>query len=1184
MTICLFAAVASAQVPASANVIVSQLTELGLLSSGGGISGSNPAGGSMAVNSNGDVIMSNTYGGQVLLFNGQTGAVTVLGSYSSIGPVTVDSQDNLYIGGFYSADIVKVPYNRATGTYAAISAPTSSTSPAACTGNDTTECNLSPFLTDAATGTYFGVVSIAFDSKGDFFYSLTDWVGTAAPNAIFECNAACLSTGTPGPVLLYQEPIGASPNTTGQLNIGAMAVDPYGDLFFTDSLINESNQGESFSSNLKELAYTTGTGTYATTPTVLYTFTPPAGTLNEEIDGVATDTKGTVYGLIQNLGGIFAFPNNNGAINPANMYVVSTVSGKLLAIDGKGNLYADAYIGGDAIARISVNNLTAPASPVGTATTASNAVTVVLNDASSCSASPTPAVTFAATENGATSTEFVGATTGTCTATLSGSPSFTVGLTLTPTRVGERSAVLKATDAANNSAQVIASGVGQGQLVTLDPASTTTDTIGLSTPESVSVDAVGDLFVADAEGAVYEIAAGTTKLVALGTGSSSPVATALDANGNLYIADSSSNKINEIPNVGTAGGFSPGPQVTLVADSATFGGTALNSPDGLAVGPDGVLYISDSGNNRIVTYNPSSGDTAVRATGLNAPSGVAVDAANTLYVANTGGSNVMVYSGGGAVTTLAPTGVTAPWGVAVDPSGSVLISDKSTGNIVWVPNIAAPAVSAAGLTASSALLIEKNPTSGYGIALDASGDLYTTDATSAAVYAYQRTAGVINFLTPVNDGTNSTAENLNVESAGNTPLATSASVIATLSSAQFTLAAATTDGCANSTAIPTGTTCQLSATFAPALGTASGSVSATSALDTSALNASAASITLNGTEVFEAGTSVTATPTFSPAGGSYTSAQTVILSDATTAAAIYYTTDGSTPTTSSKLYSSPITVSSTETINAIAVASEYNVSAVGTASYTVTVAPAAATPTFSPAAGSYTSAQTVSISDTATGAAIYYTMDGSTPTAGSTLYSSPITVSSTETINAIAVASGYSNSAVGTAAYSIGGTPSFTLTSPTSTVNIVAGGSGIVTFSVTAQNSFSSAVTFSCSGLPTGATCTFSPTTVTPSGTTSETTTLTITAPTTMAALSHSSSSLFPGAMLAAVLCFLGCRKRRRVQILLLLTVSVIGLSMFTGCGGSGSSSSSTTSTVTVTATSTTPSVTQALPLTVTIQ
>jgi len=164
--------------------------------------------------------------------------------------------------------------------------------------------------------------------------------------------------------------------------------------------------------------------------------------------------------------------------------------------------------------------------------------------------------------------------------------------------------------------------------------------------------------------------------------------------------------------------------------------------------------------------------------------------------------------------------------------------------------------------------------------------------------------------------------------------------------------------------------------------------------------------------------STVATPTFSPAAGTYSSTQSVTISDSTSGATVYYTTDGSTPTASSTKYTAAITVSSTETISAIAVASGYNNSAVASAAYTISLT-AAATPTFSPAAGTYVGAQSVTISDTTANAIIYYTTDGSTPTASSTKYSGAITVSVTETIEAIATASGYANSAVASASYTI---------------------------------------------------------------------------------------------------------------------------------------------------------------------
>ena len=163
------------------------------------------------------------------------------------------------------------------------------------------------------------------------------------------------------------------------------------------------------------------------------------------------------------------------------------------------------------------------------------------------------------------------------------------------------------------------------------------------------------------------------------------------------------------------------------------------------------------------------------------------------------------------------------------------------------------------------------------------------------------------------------------------------------------------------------------------------------------------------------GSTAAATPTFSPPGGVYTAKQTVTISDTTIGAAIYYTLNGSAPTTSSPVYSTPVTVTPPEVINAIAVAPGYLQSADGKATYSLPAA--AATPVFKPAAGTYTTPQSVTITDATPGAVIYYTINGTAPTTASTKYTGAIAVSETETIKAIAVAPDYTESAVASATY-----------------------------------------------------------------------------------------------------------------------------------------------------------------------
>lgn len=162
------------------------------------------------------------------------------------------------------------------------------------------------------------------------------------------------------------------------------------------------------------------------------------------------------------------------------------------------------------------------------------------------------------------------------------------------------------------------------------------------------------------------------------------------------------------------------------------------------------------------------------------------------------------------------------------------------------------------------------------------------------------------------------------------------------------------------------------------------------------------------------------------------------------------------------------------------------------------------------------------------------------------------------------------------------GSGAFSLSASQESVSVQAGAHATVNLTVTPENGFSSAVNFACNGLPAGATCSFAPSSVTPSGA-AVSTQMTIQTSSQSAAAHSSQRFLFPATALALVFCFAGLRRRRTLQIYLLLGIAAIGLGTLSGCGGGASSGSpsGTTSTVTVTATSGSAQQTVAIALTI---
>src|SRR5262249_22225766 len=134
---------------------------------------------------------------------------------------------------------------------------------------------------------------------------------------------------------------------------------------------------------------------------------------------------------------------------------------------------------------------------------------------------------------------------------------------------------------------------------------------------------------------------------------------------------------------------------------------------------------------------------------------------------------------------------------------------------------------------------------------------------------------------------------------------------------------------------------------------------------------------------------------------------------------IRYTTDGSTPTSSSSIYSSPILVDFSLTLNAATFSPDYTTSGTSSAAYTIVMA----TPTFLPDGGSYSAMQRVTITSSSIQPAVEipYTTNGVDPTTSDALVANggTVLVDHSLTLKARTFKAGASASVVKSATYTI---------------------------------------------------------------------------------------------------------------------------------------------------------------------
>jgi large repetitive protein len=154
--------------------------------------------------------------------------------------------------------------------------------------------------------------------------------------------------------------------------------------------------------------------------------------------------------------------------------------------------------------------------------------------------------------------------------------------------------------------------------------------------------------------------------------------------------------------------------------------------------------------------------------------------------------------------------------------------------------------------------------------------------------------------------------------------------------ADFPELAGAAGDCTSSSSLAPGASCTLTIDFtpqSPLSGNPALELSEAVTVTTDTLNSTATqqTVTVNGTETNQ----VAATPVFSVPPGTYTTVQTVTITDSTPNAVIYYTTNGTTPTSGSTQYTGAIEITASETIEAIALAPNYIDSARASVSYTI---------------------------------------------------------------------------------------------------------------------------------------------------------------------------------------------------------------------------------------------------------
>lgn len=241
----------------------------------------------------------------------------------------------------------------------------------------------------------------------------------------------------------------------------------------------------------------------------------------------------------------------------------------------------------------------------------------------------------------------------------------------------------------------------------------------------------------------------------IGAQLSSPHDIALDASNNLYIADTGNSRIRIVSNgvINTFAGTTRGVAGTNLGDGGPAKSAQLILPTGVTVDKNGNVYIADIGNATVRKVSPNGTISTVAGTGflsfggysgeggpatqalLGMPYSLTTDSAGNLYIVDTGLSRLFRVDSSGNIHTVYINFVAQ--NCAIDAAGNIYTANYTTNTVhkflpngtdLWIGGDGVSGWSGDGGAGTSAQMAAP-----YGVAVDASGNVYVAESTNAIV-------------------------------------------------------------------------------------------------------------------------------------------------------------------------------------------------------------------------------------------------------------------------------------------------------------------------------------------------------------------------------------------------------------------------------------------------------------------